>query len=116
MVFIVIITAAFFLQMALPWWIIVPLCFATCGLIGKTGKISIWAPFFAIFLLWTGMALFKSIPNQHLLALRIGDMLGVKLWQLVLLLTASLGGFVAAISGYCGYHFRKALLFKKSNV
>ena len=116
MVFIVIIIAAFLLQLVLPWWVIVPLCFATCGLIGKTGKIALWAPFFAIFLLWTGMALFKSIPNQNLLAIRIAEMLGVKFWQLVLLLTALLGGFSAAISGYCGYHFRKAVLLKKSKV
>ena len=116
MVFIIILTLSFLLQLVLPWWIIALISFVTCGLIGKTGKIALCAPFFAIFLLWTGMALFKSIPNQNLLAIRIAEMLGVKFWQLVLLLTALLGGFSAAISGYCGYHFRKAVLLKKSKV
>ena len=114
MVFIVIIVASFLLQMVLPWWIIVVISFATCGLIGKTGKISLWSPFFAILILWTGMALFKSIPNNNVLALRVAEMLGVKSWLLVLVLTSVLGAFCAGISGYCGYHFRKAVLSRKT--
>jgi len=114
MVFLIIIIAAFLLQMVLPWWVIVIISFATCGLLGKTGKISLWSPFFAILLLWTGMALYKSIPNEHLLVSRVGEMLGVKSWWLVLVLTAVLGGFVAGVSGVCGYHFRKAVLHKKT--
>lgn len=114
MVFIIILLAAFLLQMVLPWWIIVIISFATCGLIGKTGKIALWHPFFAILLLWTGVALFKSIPNEHLLALRIAEMFGVKSWELILLLSALSGAFVAGISGFCGYHFRKAVLVKKT--
>jgi len=55
------------------------------------------------------MALFKSIPNDNVLATRVGEMLMVKSWLLILFLTGILGGFVAAISGFCGYHFRKAL-------
>ena len=113
MVFIVILIASFLLQMVLPWWVIVIISFAACGLIGKTGKVSLWSPFFAIFLLWTGMALFKTLPNHNLLALRVGEMMGLHGWYLILLLTAALGGFVAAISGFCGYHFRKAILYKK---
>lgn len=115
MVFIVIIIASFFLQMVMPWWIIVIISFATCGLIGKTGKIALWSPFFAILLLWTGMALFKSIPNNHILASRVAEMFGVKSYLLILVLSSLLGAFVAGISGYCGYHFRKAVLIKKPN-
>lgn len=114
MVFIVIIIASFLLQMILPWWIIVIISFATCGLIGKTGKISLWAPFFSILCLWTGMALFKSLPNNNILAGRVAEMFSVQTWWLILTITALLGAFVAAISGYCGYHFRKAVLVTKN--
>lgn len=114
MVFIVILIASFLLQLVLPWWIIVIISFATCGLIGKTGKLSLWSPFFAILLLWTGMALFKTLPNHNLLVSRVAEMFGLHAWWLILILTVIMGGFVAAISGYCGYHFRKAILFKKS--
>ena len=114
MVFIVILILSFLLQMVLPWWIIVIICFATCGLIGKTGKIALWAPFFAILLLWTGMTLFKSLPNNNVLAIRVAQMFGIQTWWLILVLTALLGAFTAAISGYCGYHFRKAVLVAKT--
>ena len=114
MVFLVIIIACLLLQMVFPWWVIVIVGFATCGIIGKTGKISFWQPFIAIFLLWIGMALFKSIPNHHLLATRVAEMLSVKLWPLVLFITVLLGGLVAGISGYCGHHFRKAVISMKT--
>lgn len=116
MVFIVILIISFLLQIFLPWWVIVVISFATCGLIGKTEKISFWQPFMAIVVLWTGMALYKSIPNQHILATRIAEMLGVKIWPLVLAITAILGGITAAISGWCGYQFRKATLQSKAKV
>jgi hypothetical protein len=115
MVFIVIVILSFLLQMVLPWWIIVVISFVTCGLIGKTGKIALWAPFFAILLLWTGMALFKSLPNNNVLAMRIAEMFGVQSWLLILILSTLLGAFTAGISGFCGYHFRKAVLVMKTN-
>lgn len=114
MVFLVILIASFLLQMILPWWIIVILSFATCGLIGKTAKLSLWQPFFAIALLWTGVALYQSLPNNNLLVSRVAEMFGLHAWWLVLLVSALLGGFVAAVSGYCGYQFRKAVLVKKT--
>jgi hypothetical protein len=114
MVFLVIIIASFLLQLVLPWWVIIIISFATCGIIGKTGKISFWQPFLAIFILWLGMALFKSLPNHNVLATRVAEMLSVKLWPLVLLITVLLGGLVAGISGYCGHHFRKAVISMKT--
>jgi hypothetical protein len=113
MVFIVIIIASFLLQMVLPWWVIIVISFATCGIIGKTGRISFWQPFLAVGLLWCGMALFKSFPNGHVLATRVAEMLGVKLWPIVLIVTILIGGLTAGISGYCGYHFRKAMIGMK---
>lgn len=105
-----ILIASFLLQLVMPWWVIIVISFATCGLIGKTPKISLWSPFLAVFLLWTGMALFSSVPNHHLLAGRIADMFGMPAWWTILLLSALLGGLAAGISGFCGYHFRKAAL------
>lgn len=114
MVFIIILIASFLLQLILPWWVIVVISFVACGLVGKTGKISFWSPFLAILVLWTGVALFKSIPNHHVLATRVAEMLGAKFWWLVLAITVLTGGIIAGVSGYCGYQFRKALLDKKA--
>ena len=114
MVFLVIIIASFLLQMVLPWWVVIIISFATCGIIGKTGKISFWQPFFAILVLWIGMALFKSLPNNNVLASRVAVMLSVNLWPIVLAVTGLLGGLVAGICGYCGYQFRKAVIGMKA--
>lgn len=114
MIFIVIVLASFLLQLVLPWYVIIPVCFICCGLIGKTPKKSIWEPFFAIFLLWGGMAFYESYLNAHLLAGRVAQMFGLQSWWLILWLTTVLGGFTAAISGICGYQFRKAILAKKT--
>ncbi|MGQ7854664.1 hypothetical protein ACUN24_10485 [Pedobacter sp. WC2501] len=115
MVFIVILIICFLLQMIAPWWIIIVISFATCGIIGKTGKIAFWQSFFAIFLLWIGYALFKSLPNDNVLAGRVAVMTGIKLWWALLLVTGILSGLVAGISGYCGYQFRMAMLAKKTD-
>ncbi|WP_443938180.1 hypothetical protein [Pedobacter sp. MW01-1-1] len=115
MVFIVLLIICFILQMFLPWWIICVIAFATCGLIGKTGKISFWQSFLAIFCLWIGYALFKSLPNDNLLAGRVAVMIGVKIWWVLLLLTGILAGLAAGICGYCGCQFRKAMLSKKTD-
>ncbi|TCC92212.1 hypothetical protein EZ428_10815 [Pedobacter frigiditerrae] len=114
MVFIVIIIASLLLQIFLPWWVVIVIAFAACGIIGKTGKISFWQPFLAIFVLWIAMALFKSLPNHNVLATRVAEMLSVKLWPIVLVVTGLLGGLTAGISGYCGYHFRKAMISMKT--
>jgi hypothetical protein len=109
MVFLIILVLSFLLQLFAPWWMIVLSAFITCAVFAKSGKIALWQSFFAILFLWLGMALFHTIPNEHLLASRVGAMLMVNSWLLVLILTGILGGFVAAISGFCGFHFRKAL-------
>ncbi len=114
MVFLIILVLAFLLQLFLPWWIIVIISFLTCAVVGKTGKVSLWAPFFAILLLWTAVALFKSIPNEHIMAKRVAEMLAVSNWWLVLIIASLLGAFVAGVSGFCGYHFRKAMFLHKS--
>lgn len=114
MVFLVIFIASVLLQMVLPWWVVIVISFATCGLIGKTGRIAFWQPFLSIVLLWLIIALLKSFPNHHVLATRVAEMIEVKLWPLILLITVLLGGLVAGISGYCGYHFRKAIISLKN--
>ena len=114
MVFIVILILSFILQSFFPWWAVIVVSFATCGIIGKTGKISFWQPFFAILILWIGMALYKSFPNNHILANRVAEMFGLKVWPAILAVSTLIGGLVAGISGFCGYHFRKATIKSKA--
>lgn len=110
MVFLTILILSFLLQLILPWWIVVVISFAVCGLISKTAKISLWSPFFAILLLWGGMAFYKSYLNEHLLAGKIALVFGLSAWWQILTATALVGAFVSGVAGLCGFHFRKAIL------
>lgn len=114
MVFIVILILSFAAQSFFPWWTIIVVSFATCGIIGKTTKISFWQPFFAILVLWAAMAMYKSFPNNHILAGRVSEMFGLKVWPAIVAVTAIIGGLTAGISGLCGYHFRKSTLKSKA--
>ena len=114
MVFLAIIVLCFLLQMFLPWWIIIVISFATCGIIGKTGRISFWQSFIAIFCLWIGYALFKTMPNDNLLASRVAIMLKLDVWWVLVLVTGVVSGLVAGVSGFCGYHFRISIIDQKN--
>ena len=114
MLFLVILILSFLLQMILPWWVIIVIAFGSSALIGKTGKIAFWSSFFAILLLWCGMAMYKSIPNNHLLANRVAGTFSLQVWWQIVAVTGILSGLIAAISGLCGLHFRKAILALKT--
>lgn len=113
-VFLIVLLASLLLQLFLPWWVIVIISFLACAILGKTSKQSLWAPFFAILVLWTAVAVFKTQRNDHILVDRVAEMLALKNSWLVMLVTVALGSFAAAIAGFCGYHFRKALSADKS--
>jgi len=115
-VFLIVLIASLLLQLFLPWWVIVIISFLACATLGKTGRQSLWAPFFAILVLWTVVAAYKTMRNDHILVNRVAEMLALKSWWLVMLITVVIGSFAAGIAGFCGYHFRKALYADKSTL
>jgi len=113
-VFLIVLLASLLLQSFLPWWVIVIVSFLACAMLGKTSKQSLWASFFAILVLWAVVAVFKTQRNDHILVDRVAEMLGLTSAWLVMLITVVLGSFAAAVSGFCGYQFRKAIRADKS--
>ena len=66
----------------------------------------------ALLILWACMALLHTLPNENLLANRVGQVLtssekGMP-WLLLVLLTATLGGLVAGVSALAGAYFKEA--------
>jgi len=65
----------------------------------------------AIFILWLLMSLFLSFQNEHILANRVGEMLGLKPasynWLLVALISALPGAITAGFAGASGFLLRK---------
>ena len=101
------------LQFFLPWWIIGVVVFLlACG-IAKNAFQAFMSSFFALFVLWIGMGLIQSIPNQHILANRVAQMFMLPEqsfnWMIMLLITGIIGGLVAGFSALAGFYCRQVL-------
>ena len=114
MLFILILLISLVAQFFLPWWVIAPIAFGLAARGKESGKKSFWNGFFAIFILWICMALLRSLPNENLLANRVGEMLNLPPasynWLILVLISGTIGGLVAGISAFAGFQFRNAFL------
>lgn len=114
MLFLLIIIVCLILQFFLPWWVIGLVAFLLSAWKAKSAIQAFNSGFFALFILWASMCLIHSIPNQHLLAGRVGQMLGLPderfTWMIVLLITGLLGGLAAGLSALAGFLCRRSLI------
>jgi len=93
----------------LPWWVVAIAAFLAALLIGKTPWRSFISGFTAIFIGWTVLALFKSIPNDHILASRVVQLFPLpNNWIWLLLVTALIGGLVGGMSALSGVLLKRA--------
>ena len=114
MLFLIIVVFSFILQLFLPWWVITPLAFGAAFWKATSGVHAFWSGFFALFTLWIITGLFYSIPNGHILANRVGAMLGLPEttinWIIVLLISGIIGGLAAGFCSLAGYYVRQAMV------
>lgn len=115
MLFILILLICLVSQFFLAWWIIAPIAFLLSSSLGENAKHAFWSGFSALFVLWTCMALLRTLPNENLLANRVAEMLTLPAasynWIILILISATVGGLVAGFSALAGYHFKQS--FKK---
>jgi hypothetical protein len=111
--FLLIIVIAFISQLIFPWWIIIPIAMISCALKGNSIVSAFLSSFIAIFILWLLMSIFLSFQNDHILANRVGEMLGLNLasynWILVALISTLPGAITAGFAGASGYLLRIVL-------
>ena len=107
---------AFILQFFLPWWIIGFIAFGIALWQARSGTDAFKGGFTAIFLLWLMMSLWKSLPNENILANRVGQMLMLPDWPinwlLVSLITSIIGGLAAGFAALSGFLTRLAFAKK----
>ncbi|MBW4890584.1 hypothetical protein KXQ82_12685 [Mucilaginibacter sp. HMF5004] len=108
MLFFIILILTLIASCVLPWWAIVIISFLSAFFIAKTSRHAFWSGSFAIFIAWIIMALFKSVPNNYILAKRVADLFHLPHWILLLIVTAIIGGLVAGMSALSGYYLKKA--------
>lgn len=113
MLFLLIAVLSLLLQLFLPWWIIAVVAFGLAFWMAKGSIHAFWTGFAAIFVLWIVTSLFRSIPNEHILANRVGEMLMLPHWKynwiIVLLITGIVGGLAAGFSALAGFYMRQIL-------
>jgi len=111
MLILILIIVSFIAQSFLPWWIIMPVCLIGGFLFSKSGKQAFWSGFSSIFMLWVIKMLTLSLPNEHLLANRIGQVFMLpesnNNWIILLLAGSIIGGLVGGLSCLTGNSFQK---------
>jgi len=92
----------------LPWWSLAVVAFAVALVMKlKPGK-AFLSGFVAIALLWAIWALCRDIPNDHLLADRLGMLiLKTPNHVLFIVLTSVVGGLIGGLAAWSGALIRK---------
>jgi hypothetical protein len=109
MLFLIILILSFASGYFLPWWVVAIAAFLAAFFIGKTSAQSFWSGFSAVFIGWTVLALFKSIPNDHILASRVVQLFPLPHnWIWLLLITAIIGGIVGGMAALSGVLLKRA--------
>jgi hypothetical protein len=108
MLFFIILILTFASGYFLPWWVVAIAAFLPALFIGKTPARAFGAGFGAVFVTWTVLALFKTIPNDNILATRVVSLFHLPNWVLLLLVTALVGGIVGGMSALSGVLLKRA--------
>jgi hypothetical protein len=109
MLFLVILILSFASGYFLPWWVVAIAAFVGAFLIGKTPGLSFLSGFAAVVIDWTVLALFKSIPNDHILADRVVQLFPLPHnWIWLLVITALIGGIIGGMSALSGVLLKRA--------
>ncbi|WP_259066410.1 hypothetical protein HDF24_22035 [Mucilaginibacter sp. X4EP1] len=109
MLFLIVLILSFASGYFLPWWVVAIAAFLAAFIIGKTPAQAFWSGFAAVFIVWIVLALFKSIPNNHILADRVVQLFPLPHnWLWLLFITAFIGGIVGGMSALSGVLLKKA--------
>ena len=92
----------------IPWWsFAITTCIAATAIHQKPWK-AFLAAFIAVFMLWGVMAFMLDSANQHLLSTKVAFILPLNgSYNLLILVTAFIGGLVAGLSALTGSYLRK---------
>ena len=114
MLFLIILILSFASGYFLPWWVVAIAAFIAAFFAGKKPASTFGAGFFAVFVAWIVLALFKSVPNDHILAKKVATLFTLPNWIFILLLTGVVGGLAGGMSALTGLHFKN--LVQKDDV
>lgn len=108
MLFLIILIAGFIAYLFAPWWAIILIAFAGGALLSRNGRHAFWSAGIAGGVLWGALACWNSWPNHHLLAGKIAGMFSLPGWQVLLLATVLISGFLSGLSAFAGHATKEA--------
>lgn len=111
MLFLVILILSIICSYFLPWWFVAVIAFIAAYFFGKIPGKAFLLGFAAVFSAWVILALFKSLPNDNILATRVAHLMQLPNWILLLIVTGVIGGLAGGMAALSGTLVRKA--FKK---
>jgi hypothetical protein len=91
-----------------PWWSIAIAAFAVAALLPQKPLAAFSAAFFSLFVLWIFLALSIDMNNDHLLSMKISELLFKShSHALIMSVTGLIGGLVAGFAALAGSYLRK---------
>lgn len=92
---------------SLPWWSFAICAFIVAIAVHQKPWKAFLAGFLALAFLWGLMAAYKDFSNKHILSTKIANVLSLGNSTLLLVVTALVGGLVAAFAALTGSYLRK---------
>ncbi|WP_462265959.1 hypothetical protein [Mucilaginibacter sp.] len=108
MLIIIIFALVFACGFFLPWWVLAIICFAAAFWLARSGSQAFWSGLLAVAIAWMLLALFQSMPNNHVLASQVATLFYLPNWMLLLAITGLIGGLVGGFAGAGGYWVQQA--------
>jgi len=90
-----------------PWWSIAIAAFIVALLVNQKAGMAFVSAFFAMLLLWSGLAWWINVNNENILSLKIAELLGIgNNTFLLVLITGIIGGLVGGLAAMSGSFLR----------
>lgn len=90
-----------------PWWIIAVAAFIVAALIPQDRFKAFLCAFFALFILWGGQAMLIDNKNEHLLSVKVAQILPLGgSYIAVIFVTALIGGVIGGTGALTGSFLR----------
>lgn len=96
------------LYTSLPWWTFAVTSLIVAVAVHQKGGRAFLSGFLGLFLLWGGLAFWKDMQNEHLLAGKVAQILPLGGSYIVLILvTGVVGGLVSGFAALTGSYMRR---------
>ncbi len=96
------------LYTTMPWWSFAVTSFLVAIAVHQRPGKAFLSGFISVFFLWVILALLKDLPNEHILSVKVAQVLPLGgSYLLLLLITGIVGGLVSGLAALTGSYLRK---------